>query len=231
MAEATNTKEPVATTDNPKTRFGRALVDFAQKFDELANRETNVTHKQMWVALGTEAVMGATAVAFVGSGHQINSFLKIQELMMETGHSGSIFWHQESERLGPDLYARVKATEGVIEDSYYSWGADLNMKVGDFARALIEGGFKDSPDGSRPVFLLSQEASARVSSLLKDLGDLEGARDKIRDILLLAGVGSVVIAGLQSKANEKVKVSAPTGKIPAVLPMIASTMRGLSKLF
>ena len=38
---------------------------------------------------------------------------------------------------------------------------------------------------------------------------------------MLSGVGSVVYAALQAKANEKVKVSAPIGKIPGVLPAMA----------
>lgn len=223
MAEATDIIQPTkAETDNPTTKFGQALVDFAQRVDELADKETNMTHKQMWLALGAEAVVGATAVALVGSGHQIDSFQTIKQMMEQSGHTGLVWWGQSV-----DDRSIVRSVEGVIKGSLPS--GDPNMKIGDFARALIEGGFKD-PDG-KPVFLLSQEASAKVSSLLKNLGNLEGARDKIRDILILGGVGSAVFAGLQSKASEKVKVSAPIGKIPAVLPMIASTMRGLSKLF
>ena len=41
----------------------------------------------------------------------------------------------------------------------------------------------------------------------------------------------MMVAALQAKAGEKVKVSAPVGKVPAVLPTIANVMRGIGELF
>jgi len=217
MTEATDIIQPKAETDNPTTKFGRALVSFAQKFDELANRETNVTHKQMWLALGTEAVVGATAVALIGSGgntdiNPYNAYHSFYKLMA-----------------GNHPHPPINTVEYVnwVDSWWGAQGMDYNMKVKDLAERIT--GTLAGSDPSRSI--LSPEKVEEINSYLRNLNRLEGIRDQTRDVVLLAGVGSIFAAWLQNKASEKVKISAPTGKIPAVLPMIASTMRSLSKLF
>ena len=200
----------------PTTKFGTALVSFADRMDALAGKETNLTHKQLWLALGTEAVVGAVAIALVGSGEEINTEVIRSSLIERMKYSGT-----------------VNGQEWVIArpgEQRFSWGwGFLDMKIGDFARTLIEGGFKDSTGKS--IFLLNDESTANIVQQLDQLTNLEDKRDQLRNLFLLGGIGSVVGAALQAKANEKVKVSAPVGKVPAVMPAIANVMRGIGKLF
>ena len=201
----------------PTTKFGTALVGFADRMDALATKETNLTHKQLWLALGMEAVVGAIAIGAVGSGNEVSSKDIIFGLMEKMKYTGTV--------TGQDWGIRMQEGQW---NAHFGWSFS-DMKIGDFARALIEGSFKDGT--GRSVFLLNNESTAAVVKQLDQLGDLEGKRDQLRNLFLLGGVGSAVFATLQAKGGEKVKVSAPVGKIPAVLPAIANVMRGLGKLF
>ena len=104
-----------------------------------------------------------------------------------------------------------------------------DLKIGDFARFLIEGGFKD--ETGKSIFLLDSGATVDIIKQLDQLADFESKRDQLRDLFALGGVGSMVVAALQAKAGEKVKVSAPVGRIPAVLPTIAKVINGVGELF
>jgi len=112
--------------------------------------------------------------------------------------------------------------EGVeMSSSGQGWYGDAGceMNIGDFARKLIEGGFRG--ETGKSVLLLTKESTANIVKQLDELGDLENKKDQLKNLFMLSGVGSVVYAALQAKANEKVKVSAPIGKIPGVLPAMA----------
>lgn len=201
----------------PTTRFGTALVGFADRMDTLAGKETDLTHKQLWLALGTEAVVGAVAIAAVGSGAEVSSKDIVFDLMEKIRYTGTV--------TGNDW--RIQMQEGQWIAHSGRWFPD--MEIGKFAKTLIEGGFKD--ETGKSVFLLSNETTANLAKQLDQLGNLEGKRDQLGNLFLLGGVGSAVMAGLQAKAGEQVKVSAPVGKVPAVLPTIANVMRGIGKLF
>ena len=201
----------------PTTNFGAALVGFADRMDALATKETNLTHRQLWLALGTEAVVGAIAIGAVGSGSEVSSKDIVFGIMEKMNYTGTV--------TGQDWGIRMQEGQW---NSHSGWGFP-DMKVGDFARTLIEGGFKNK--AGKSVFLLNNESTANIVKQLNQLGDFEGKIDQLRNLFLLGGVGSAVVAALQAKAGERVKVSAPVGKIPAVLPTIANVMKGIGKMF
>lgn len=218
MADIGTEKMAVASKETgPTTKFGTALVGFADQMDALAGKETNLTHRQMWLAIGTEAVIGATAIALVGSS-KVSSEAIVYGLMEKMKYTGIVDnW--------PD-WGRM-SIEG--EQMMTLGSPKPDMKLVEVARALVEGGFKD--EFGTPVYLLGNESTKEIIRALGQFRVFENKREQIKDLFLLGGVGSAVIAALHSKAGEKVKVSAPVGKMPAVLPTIANVMRGIGKLF
>jgi len=98
-------------------------------------------------------------------------------------------------------------------------------------RDLIEGAHGISDSSGKPLFQLGGESLETLADKFEQLRAFEGKRDQLRNLFLLGGVGSAVVAALHTKAGEKVKVSAPVGKMPAVLPTIANVMRGIGELF
>jgi len=72
------------------------LVSFADRMDTVAGKETSLTHKQLWLALGTEAVVGAVAIANVGSGNEVNSKEIIWNLMEKMKYTGCVKGSGES---------------------------------------------------------------------------------------------------------------------------------------
>jgi hypothetical protein len=226
MAEATELTGLAPKETHPVTEFGTALTGFADQIDVLAGKETNFTHRQMWLALGSEAVVGAAAIAAVGAfhigGNVINPEDILAPLMEKMKYTGTV-----TDGTTEDWRYWLMAEKGEVTARHQGWKYVQN--VGEFARGLITGGIKD--ETGKSVFLLNNETTANVINLLGQLSKLEGTRDQLRNLFLLGGVGSALIAALQAKAGEKVKFSAPIGKIPAVLPAIANVMRGVGKLF
>lgn len=213
MAELTYTEAP----KEPATKFGKSLVSFALTVENFANIETNKTHGDMCKALGTEAIVGAVAIASLGSGHEIDSLHVVESIMEKTKHVGRVF----SEQPNIDAFK----TDGQREiDKYFNYMGRYDVKLDDFARSLIQGDFKDS--SGKPVYLLDQKETGEVAKLLDQLNSLENIRDKWTEFMALTAVGSaMILTTAKEKANEKLKYST------TVLPLASKAIKAIGNLF
>lgn len=196
------------------TRFGSSLVGFADRLDHLANTETDLTHKQMWLTTGAAATLGAFAIATAGREPLIDPFDTIQNIITGMARKGK-FLPEGTFPLSRSGFEGREALFPLLDQG--------KMSISDFARALIEGGLKGS--SGKSVFLLDPEATERITGLLDELGHHTAKITNTERLLLLAGAGSVTLALLGSKAKEKVKVST------VALPAFAKVVREIGKLF
>ena len=228
MADIGTEKMAVASKEpGPTTKFGTALVGFADRMDALASKETNLTHRQMWLAICTEAVIGGLVIAGAKSGYEDTPVLAVYQLLEKIEHA----------KTAAGTATSVTMEGGkVLHLPFGGWtemvpSADGGISLGQFTRDLIEGAHGISDSSGKPLFQLGGESLETLADKFEQLRAFEGKRDQLRNLFLLGGVGSVMVAALQAKAGEKVKVSAPVGKVPAVLPTIANVMRGIGELF
>jgi len=222
MEDIGTEKMAVASNETgPTTKFGTALVGFADRMDALASKETNLTHRQMWLALGTEAVIGGLVIAGAKSGYEGTPVHALYQLLEKIEHAKTAAGTASSVTMegGRILHLTFGGWTEMVTSS------DGEITLGQFTRDLLEGARGISDSSGKPLFQLGGESLETLAEKFEQLRAFEGKRDQLRNLFLLAGAGSAIVAAIQVKAGGKVRVSS------TIMPAIAGVVRGIGELF
>ncbi|RLC34264.1 hypothetical protein DRH14_03340 [Candidatus Shapirobacteria bacterium] len=191
---------------NIKTRLGQALYGLGERIDEIANRETNLSHRQVWLGTGALALIGAYGIAeweaAKFSGEEIRLYFTDSPGFKALGKQSYELW-----------------------EKWYNYTNNAETNVGGLAEAITRGDL--IADGKT---FLSPEGTANITSNLLELAKIKQVPRFLEGMLLLVTASAGIVNVLSTKAKKPVKISGPVGKFPGVLPGLAKFSKALAEM-